>query len=257
MIRLRGLLLSTVALGALAAVSSRPAHAQLAVFDSASFGQLVDEAQQGAQELTKLDTQIARLESIGSISQASYDQLTNFYNSFSHLDNATEVAPLLTQTSASFPLPELAQVEGLLRGQGFTGTLAAQSQQILSQIQMYRPTGTDFAATQMNTRAQATAGTMATAQTLFSSAEQRQQGMAQLMNNLATSTDPKQSLDLAARATIENGYAQTQANQAAALSILQRSQEEAEQEQAAQAWRQGADNLVEQATAAAAGGAGS
>ncbi len=253
MIRFRHLLLATTAVGMLVAASSRSAHAQLAVFDGPAFGQLVAQAAHGVTELSDLSVQITRLESIGAISQASYDQLTNFYNSFAHLDNATQLAPLLSTTSASFPLPEMVQVEALLEGQGFTGTLASQSLRILNSIQHYAPPGTDFAATQMNASARATAGTMATAETIFNSAEQRQQGLAQLMGGVATSTDPKQSLDITARATIENGFAQTQANQVAALQVMQKAQEDAEQQQQDQAWRQGAEGLVAQATAAGAG----
>ena len=253
MTRFRQLLLASTAASMWAVLSAAPAQAQMLVFDSASFGQLVDEAQQGAQELVKLQTQIARLESIGSISQASYNQLTNFYNSFSHLDNATQLAPLLNSTATSFPLPEMAQVESLLRGQGFTGTLASQAQRILAGIQRFSPSGSDFAATQMNASARATAGTMATAETIFNSAEQRQQGLAQLMGGVAVANDPKQSLDITARATIENGYAQTQANQVAALQVMQKAQEDAEQQQQDQAWRQGAESLVSQAKAAGAG----
>ncbi len=251
--RYRHLLFTGTAIGVLAVLLSIPARAEMLVFDAASFGQLVDEAQQGSQELVKLQTQIQRLESIGAISQASYTQLTNFYNSFSHLDNATELAPLLNSSAASFPLPEMAQVESLLQGQGFTGTLAGQSQRILAGIQRFAPTGSDFAATQMNSSARATAGTMATAETLYNSAEQRQQGLAQLMGGVAVSNDPKQSLDLTARATIENGYAQTQANQVATLQVMQKAQEDAEQQQQDQAWRQGAEGLVAQAKAAGAG----
>lgn len=250
----RTALLSTVAAGALCLALGRPAHAQMAVFDSASFGQLLNAAQNGARQLSTLENQLTKVTDIDGLTEQNLQQLTSFYQSFAHITNASQVAPLLVSDSASFPLPELAQVEGLLRGQGFTGSLASQAQQILSQIQRYKPVGADFAATQMNTRAQATAGTMATAQTLFSSAEQRQQGMAQLMSSLATSADPKQSMDLAARASIENGYAQSQANQAAALSIMQRSQEDAQQEQAEQQWRQGADSLVQSATSAAGSG---
>ena len=249
----RHLLLASTAASLCAVLSTAPAQAEVFVFDAASFGQLVDEAQEGAQELTKLQTQIARLESIGAISQASYNQLTNFYNSFSHLDNATQLAPLLNSTAASFPLPEMAQVESLLQGQGFTGTLASQAQRLLASIQHFTPMGSDFAATQMNSSARATAGTMATAETIYNSAEQRQQGLAQLMGGVAVSNDPKQSLDITARATIENGYAQTQANQVAALQVMQRAQEDAEQQQQDQAWRQGAENLVSQATSAGSG----
>lgn len=250
MSRLRTALVASTIVGATFAAGTLPAHAQMAVVDAPAFAQLLIEAQQGATQLVDLQTQIENLVQIGKISQASYEQLTNLYNSFSHITNATQLASLLNSSSASFPLPEMAQVENLLRGQGFTGSLAAQAQSILGKIQIFSPTGSDFAATQMNTSARATAGTMATAETIYNSSLQRQQGEAQLMAGLATSTDPKMSADINARATIENGYAQSQANQVSALQVMQKGQDDAEQQQQQQSWRQGSEGLLAASIAA-------
>lgn len=246
MTRLRHLLLSTTAVGLLVAVMPRPAHAQMAVFDSASFGQLIQEAEHGTQ-------QIAQLEQVITINKNQLTELFTLYSSFSHLTNATQLAPLLLQESTIHSLPQMAELEGLLRGQGFTGSLASQAQAMLAKIQMYRPAGTDFAATQMNTAAQATAGQMAAAETLYNSNTQRVNGLQDLMTQLGGSGDPKQTADIQARVEIENGYAAAQGNQIKALQVMQKAQEDSQQQQQDQAWRQGAENLVAQAKAAGAG----
>lgn len=254
MSRFRALLLSSTTIGMLALLSTVPAQAQLAVVDGPAFGQLVLQAAHGAQELIDLSTEIGHLETISALSKDSLVQLTGFYQSFAHLDNVTQMAPTLLQPSTMAALPQLAEMEGMLRGQGFTGTLATQAMAMLARTQHFAPAGNDFAATQMNTAARATASTMVSAQGIYSSATQRQQGLNELSAGLADSTDPKQSLDIQARATIENGYAQTQANQIAAIQVMQKAQEDAQQQQAEQEWRQGSENLLSQATAAAGSG---
>ena len=246
MSRFRHLLLSTIAFGTLAAVSTRPAHAQMAVFDSASFGQLVQEAAHGTHE-------IAQLEQVITVNKNQLTELFTLYSSFSHLTNATQLAPLLLTESTIHSLPELAQLESVLRGQGFTGSLATQAQALLARNQIYRPTGTDFAATQMNSAAQSTAGQMAAAQAIYNSQTDRINGLQTLMTGVGQSGDPKMSADLTARIGIENAYTQAQANQTAALQVMQKAQEDTQQQQQDQAWRQGAEGLVAQATAAGAG----
>ncbi len=244
--RLRHLLLSTTAVGVLAAFSLRPAHAQMAVFDSASFGQLIQEAQHGTQ-------QIAQLEQVITINRNQLTQLFTLYQSFAHLTDVTQLAPLLLQQSTIQALPEMVQIENLLRGQGFSGTLASQAQALMASIQVYTPTGYDFAATQMNTAARASAGQMAAAQTLYESSTQRVNGLQQMMGQLGLSADPKQTADIQARVEIENGYAAAQGNQIKALQVMQKAQEDVEQQQQDEAWRAGAESLVSQATAAGAG----
>lgn len=244
--RFRNLLLSTTAIGMLAALSARPAYAQMAVFDSASFGELLQEAAHGTEQITELEQVI-------TVNKNQLTELFTLYSSFSHMTNATQLGPLLLEQSTIHSLPEMAQLEGLLRGQGFTGTLASQAEAMLAKTQIYRPAGTDFAATQMNMAAQATAGQMAAAETLYNSNTQRVDGLQDLMTQLGSSADPKQTADIQARVEIENGYAAAQGNQIKALQVMQKAQEDTQQQQQDQAWRQGAENLVAQSTAAGAG----
>lgn len=246
MSRFRYLLLSSTAIGLLAVMTTAPAHAQMAVFDSASFGQLIQEAAHGAEQITQLEQVI-------TVNQNQLTELFTLYSSFSHMTNATQLAPTLLEESTIHSLPEMAQLESLLRGQGFTGTLASQAQAMLATIQVYRPTGSDFAATQMNTAAQATAGQMTTAETIYNSNTQRVDGLQDMMTQLGASADPKQTADIQARVEIENGYAAAQANQIAAVQVMQKAQDDAQQQQQDQNWRQGAESLVAQATAAGAG----
>ena len=245
----RSLLMVSVAIGALSFGATRSAFALIPVFDSASFGQLLQEAQNGARELAQMKQEVTNTTKILGVSQQSLQQLTTFYQSFAHLTNASQIAPLLAQTSVTTPLPVLSEIEGMLRGAGFTGALAGQAEVNLGANQVYAPGANDFQSNQMNAAARTTASTMAAAQAIYSSATQRQQGLQSLMGGLAASADPKQSLDIAARATIENGYAQSQANQATALSVIQRGQDDAQVQAQAQAMRQDDDAFLAAAEA--------
>lgn len=246
MSRLRAVLLAGSTITALALSGAHPAQAQMAVFDMASFGQLVQSAQNGIRQLETLKDTL-------NVSQQQLTQLTSFYQSFAHLTDVTQFAPTLLQQSTINPLPDVAQIEAALRGEGvgFTGNLSGSITTLLAQIQVFAPTGNDFAAQQMNNAALASAGQMAAAQQLYSSSTQRIQGLQKLQSQLATSSDPKQTLDLTARATIENGLAQAQTNQGLALSVFQQAQQAAQQQQADQTWRQNAEALAAQARAAA------
>jgi hypothetical protein len=248
----RVLLVTGFATACLPVVTARPAHAQMAVFDVSSFMQLVQQAERGVQELVLLKNQLG-------VSQDQYNQLITFYQSFSHLTNASQFAPTLLQQSTVNPLPDIAAAEAALRGAGvgFSGNLAGSIQSMLAQIQVYKPSGTDFAAQQMNRAALASAGQMAAAEQLYGSSTQRIQGLQELQQQLSASADPKTTLDLTARATIENGLAQAQANQGIAMSVMQQAQQQSQVQQQDQAWRQGADNLENAAkSAASAAGAG-
>ena len=246
----RQVLLASMAAGALTAGSVRPAHAQLAVFDGATFGQLVNSAIVGSEQLSQL-------ENVVGLSKQQLNELTTLYTTFAHLTNATQLSSVLLQQSTINALPAMANIENLLRGTGFTGTLASQAQAMLAKIQVYRPPGTDFAATQINSEAAATAGQMTTAETLYNSQTARISGLQTLMTDLGRSGDPKQTADEAARIGIENGYAAAQGNQALALQVMQKAQEDTSREQADQTWRQGADNLLQQAQTAEAAAPGS
>lgn len=254
----RSTLIASVAVGAMLAGMSSPAHALLPVIDSASVAQLVHSAVVGAKQLATLEEQLAQLEKTFGVSKQQLEQAISLYTSFSHITNVSQLAPLLLKTSTMLALPEVANVESLMRGIGFVGTLASQAQAMLTKLQVYKPSGGDFTASQMNNDALATAGQMTTAETLYKSQTDRINGLADMELDLAKSNDPKETADMTARIGIENGLAAAQANQVAALQVMQRAQEDTSREQAEQTWRQGADDLLQQAQAAeAAAGSGS
>lgn len=215
-----------------------PAHAQWAVFDGASFGQLVNQAQTGL-------NQLQQLQNTYQVTRNQLQQLQSFYTSFSHMTNAAQVVPTLLQGAQMYPLQDLAAVEGILRsnGSGFTGSLANSAQAVLQQTQYFRSMQNDFSAKEMNSTAENTAGQIAAAQVLYKSAQNRVSGMEEMKDQLSQSADPKQTMDLNTRAQIENGVTQAQANQTAALQVLQHAQDKVSEERQEQNWRQTSESL--------------
>jgi len=224
--------------------TSHQAAAQAIVFDPSVFGQVLQEARQGLQQLQQLQED-------GQILENQYQQLHAFYQSFAQLTNVSQLASLLESPSVMDPLPQVAQLESMLSGEGFTGDLGTLVGQFEQQNQVFDPSGTDWQAEEMRRDATITADQEALGNTLYNGASQRIEGTDQLNSALAISEDPKQTLDLIARANIENGIVQSQEVQAQSIAIMQRAQQEAErqrneQEQRAE-WSQ-----VNQVTASAA-----
>lgn len=230
------------------AVMPRPAHALFGVgdvvFDPSVFAQVVQQAKTGLQQLQELEQN-------GQILTNQLMQLRTFYESFAHLTDISQLASILQTPAVMNPLPQVTEFEGMLSGSGFTGQLGSLVQQFVGRNRAYAPTGTDWQAQEMLRSANITAGQMALGNQLYDSASQRIQGLSELKGRLATASDPKETLDLIARTNVENGLAQAQALQGQSLIIMQQAQQQAERERAAEAFRQGADQLVTTAQSAA------
>lgn len=216
-------LLAAVVLAVGLVAGGRQAEAQAVVFDPSVFGQVLQEARQGLQQLQQLQQD-------GQILEDQYQQLHAFYQSFAQLTNVSQLASMLESPSVMDPLPQVTQLESMLSGEGFTGDLGTLVGQFEQQNQVFDPSGTDWQAQEMRRDATITADQEALGNTLYNGAFQRIEGMDQLNSALAVSEDPKQTLDLIARANIENGIVQSQEVQAQSVAIMQRAQHEAEQQ---------------------------
>ena len=175
----------------------RPAHALFGagdvVFDPSVFGQVVQQAKNGLQQLQQLEQN-------GQILTNQLMQLRTFYSAFAHLTDISQLASILRTPTVMNPLPQITQLEGMLSGNGFTGQLGSLVQQFVNQNRAYTPTGTDWQAQEMLRTANVTASQMALGNQLYSSAAERIQGLSELEGRLATSSDrTKETLDLIAR----------------------------------------------------------
>lgn len=227
-----------MAVSALCPVVPTPALAQWAVVDASAISHMVEQAQ-------IMTNQLNTLGNISGVASNTLSQLQSFYGSMSQITNAASVIPTLLQASQTYPLQDLAAAEGILRANnsGFTGNLASSALQVLKQTQYFQSSQSYFAATEMNANARSTAGQIAAAQILYQSSQDRIAGLQQMRDQIATAKDPKVTMDLAARAQIENNIAQEQANQSQALRMMQTAQSDLARQRLEQEDRQGWENL--------------
>jgi len=218
-------------------INIKVSYAQWHVYDSASFGQLV-------KQVSTANSQLATLKNHLNVAQSSLYQLRSFYDSFAHLTDASQVIPTLLHSAQIYPLSDLANVEGVLRTTGeFSGSLASSALGILRETQYFKSSLTDFSAKEMNNQAANTAGQIAAARILYQSAQNRISGLEDLRNRLGISSDPKQTMDLAARAQVETAVNQAQTQQTLALQMMQQAQQNQVSQRSEQKWRKDAESF--------------
>lgn len=238
-----------IALG-VGATEIRPAYALFGmgdvVFDPSVFAQVEQQATTGLHQLEQIGQGV-------NVARSQLTQLTTFYQSFAHITDISGLASVLNSPLVQSAMPgQVADIERQLSGTGqFTGRLASLVQQFRGQNLIYTPASGTWGFQSVSNAANSTAGQMAAAESLYQAATQRINGFQELKDRIATSSDPKTTLDLQARLLAEQGQAQATAGQAQALQIWQSAQDRNEREQADQAWRQAAHNLTVNAEAAA------
>lgn len=228
--------------------TTRPAYALFGVgdivFDPAVYGEVVQEAKTGLQELQWLSD-------IYGTAQKDLQVLTNFYNLFAHITDATQLAQVLNSEFVKSPmLGQAIQLEQTFRGLGLQTSLAGKINTIMRQVSYYAPPKTDFSGYQINQALTGTAGQISSARDAYDAEKQRVTGLAELMLGINTA-DPKKVQDLTARGTIETAQAISAGNQLAAASIMQKAAQDTLREQQEQAYRFDTDQLQARATAAA------
>jgi type IV secretion system protein VirB5 len=177
----------------LALTSSKPAHAQFAVIDVASIGQLV-------QEVRELEQQVATARSQLSQAQSEYAAITGnrgmqlllggTVRNYLPTDWA-QLSQVLSGTSASYPALA-AEVANLIA-----------TNAVLTPAQLSLLTPAQQA--QLNSARQSPAMLQALARTALSNSSARFASLQQLITAIGGAVDQKASLDLTARITAEQG----------------------------------------------------
>lgn len=210
---------------ALILVMSGPAHAQMAVFDSANYAKLLQETQTALSQLQQLERQVQQGEQL--------------LTSLNQISNVNGLATVLEQPALRSFLPDANLYASASAGQGNLTTLgvigqAAQVIRTANQI-FTAPAGSATGANLMATGNQA-ALNLATGQAIVQAGATRLTGLQQLEAGLNTAANARAVLDLQARAQMEQtmiandqmriqGLAMTQAAQAQVQT--QRNQEQA------------------------------
>jgi len=232
---MRKILLAGVAVAVLAATGApRPAHAQVPVTDTASIGSRAVEA---LRALTQM--------------QQQYQQLQQTYQALAHTTSVNGVASQLGLGNVQNPMGAVSRLPGLLNGTN----LGAGAQQFLSANRYYQPQGNDFAAQEMQRRAQSNANIQALAQQNLDATQDRMDGLQELQAQIDQSPTTQDMGAVQARLVAESNFIQTQQAQAAHLQVLQRAQDEASRQRLAEWQRQSAEGQFN-ATRPMSGGSG-
>lgn len=210
---------------ALVLALSGPAHAQMAVFDSANYAKLLQETQTALNQLQQLERQVQQGEQL--------------LTSLNQISNVNGLATVLEQPALRSFLPDANLYASASAGQGNLtklGVIGQAAQVIRTANQIFTaPAGSAAGANLMATGNQA-ALNLATGQAIVQAGATRLTGLQQLEAGLNTADNARAVLDLQARAQMEQamiandqmriqGLAMTQAAQAQVQT--QRNQEQA------------------------------
>ncbi len=197
---------------ALVLALSGPAHAQMAVFDSANYARLLQETQTALKQLQQLQQQV----------QQGQQLLTSLNQS----SNVNGLATVLSQPALRSFLPNANLFVSATQG-NFTalGSIGASAQVIRSANQLYEAPASDAAGADLMAAGNRAALNLATGQAVVQAGATRLTGLQQLQTALNTAANARAVLDLQARLQAEQamiandqmrlqGLAMTQAAQA-------------------------------------------
>jgi type IV secretion system protein VirB5 len=182
--------LFTAAGAALILAMSGPADAQMAVFDSASYGKLVMEAQTALRQLQQLQQQV----------QQGQQLLT----SLNQISNVNGLATMLSQPALRSFLPDASLFVSAAQGNfASLGSIGSAAQAIRNADQLYTaPTG-DPAGAALMAAGNRAALNLATGEAVVQAGASRLTGLEQLQAGLNTAANARAVLDLQARLEAE------------------------------------------------------
>ena len=209
----------TVLVGMLALTSVRPAHAQFAVIDVASLGQLV-------QEVRSLEQQV----------QTARSQLSQAQSEYAAITGGRGMAQLLSGTVRNYLPTDWTQMSQVLNGSsGSYPALASQLGALITANAILTPTQvstlTASQQAQLLAARQSPALLQALSRTALSNSSDRFTTLQQLITALNSATDQKGSLDLTARIAAEQAMLQNESTKVQGLYQIAQSQEWARRQQ--------------------------
>ena len=235
---MKRILLASAACLSLAFAAAGPAHALFGegdiVFDPTAAERLADQIRQMQQQYEVMKQQ--------------YGQLVQTYDVLSHPNQVMQIAKGMAQQQIQNP----GSMPGSIPGLSFGTQLSAGASRFLNQNRYATPQGDDFAAQEMQRRAQATANVQAEAQTGMERADERIDYLNQLQQSIQDQPDVTAVAAVGARVSSEHLFLQNEANNVARLQLVQQTQARVDQQRAAEHDRQSAEDWAKQSAAAAA-----
>ena len=217
--------------------SAIPARADMPVIDPTG---IRAQALQAAQTLAQL------VQQWGTMKQ-QYAGIMQTVGSLDHPTQVLQNVPGLLQQQIQNPGSGAASIPGL----SFGSRLSTGGQRFLNQNRYYAPQGDDFAAQEMQRRAQATANVQAEAQAGMDRADERIAYLKQLQQSVEEQPDVTAVSAVGAQVGSQQTFLQNESNNVARLQLMQQAQVQVDQQRAAEHDRQSAEDWTRQSAAAA------
>jgi len=189
--------------------------------------------------------QIAYLTQQLSTLQQQYQQLQTLYQSVSRLTDIGQLSNILNDPNVRQFLPaNFSQFEPLLRGDisGLTGPLVDMTRRYSQDNTVFRSPADEFYARELARTGQQIDGRMAVGEQIMRTAQQRQQGLQDLLARITGTRDAAEKADLTNRLLGEIGLLNNDLMRVQGLVMLQTAQgrltEQREQEASRRVWSQ-------------------
>lgn len=198
------------------------AHAQMAVFDSANYAKLLQEAETGLNQLQQLERQVQQ-----------GDQLLTSLNQIS---NVNSLATALEQPALRSFLPDANAYVSASQGSSLTtlGVIGQAAQAIRTANQLYTAPSGNVAGAALMTSGNQVALNLATGQAVVQAGATRLTGLQQLEAGLDTAANARAVLDLQARAQLEQAMIANDQMRIQGLAMTQAAQSQMQTQQNAE-----------------------
>ena len=206
------------------------AHAQMAVFDSANYAKLLQEAQTGLNQLQQLERQVQQGEQL--VTQGG-----QLLTSLNQISNVNGLATVLEQPSLRSFLPDANVYVSASQGGGSLTTLGVigqAAQVIRTANQIYTAPSGNVAGAALMTSGNQVALNLATGQAVVQAGATRLTGLQQLEAGLDTAANARAVLDLQARAQLEQAMIANDQMRVQGLAMTQAAQSQMQSQQAAE-----------------------
>lgn len=209
---------------------SPPAHAQMAVFDSANYAKLLQETQTALNQLQQLEKQVAQGEQLVTNGQ-------QLLTSLNQVSNVNSLAPVLSQPALRSFLPDAnTYVTATSQGGSLStlGVIGQAAQVIRTANQLFTaPAGNAYGAALMASGNQA-ALNLATGQAVVQAGATRLAGLQQLQTSIDTAPNARAVAEIEARLVAEQAMIANDQMRIQGLAMTQAAQGQMQTQQSAE-----------------------
>ena len=204
--------------GVLALLAASPTHAQIAVYDAATYAKVLQETQTALKQLQQLEAQVQQGQTLlTSLNQGS---------------RVNGLATILEQPALRTFLPDATQYVSAAQGDlSALGPIGANAQAIRASTQLYSPVAGSETGAALTTSGNQVALSLATGQAIVQAGAARLTGLQQLQTSLGAAGDARAVMDLQVRVQIEQAMIANDQMRVQGLAMTQAAQSQLQAQQ--------------------------